>query len=77
MLTGLNKLPTLVAVIVDGWYLHELSAGIPRTKMARGTLSYGSLVKVVTRQGLNVVDGDQVPLMKINANQIIMKINVI
>ena len=63
MYTGLNKLPTVVAVIVNGWCGHELKAGVPRTKMGRGTFSYGSLVKVIDRQGLTVVDGDQAQLI--------------
>ena len=63
MYTGLNKLPTVVAILVDGWFGHELKAGVPRTKMGRGTFSYGSLVKVIARQGLIVVDGDPVQLI--------------
>ena len=55
----MHKLPTVVAVLVNGWLQHVLEAAVPRTKMARGAFSYGSLVKAIVRQGLNIVDGDQ------------------
>jgi hypothetical protein len=58
-MTGTNRLPTLVAQQVHTWFEAELATGIPRSKIGRGALSFGSLVKVIARQGLNIVDGDQ------------------
>jgi hypothetical protein len=58
--TGLGKLPTVVAFEIHEWFKHELQAKVTRSKMARGAFSFGILVKLVARQGLNIVDGDQV-----------------
>ena len=57
--TGLGMLPTLVAKEVHDELRHELMARIPRSKMGKGAFAYGSLVKVISRQGLNIVDIDQ------------------
>ena len=59
-MTGLNHLPTVVPDEIADWFKHEVQAGVPRNKMARGVFAFGSLVKVIARQGLNLVDGDQV-----------------
>ena len=59
-MTGLNHLPTVLPQEICAWFSHELSAGVPRNKMARGAFAFGSLVKCIVRQGLNIVDGDQV-----------------
>ena len=58
--TGIGLLPTVVAEQVHGWFKHELDARVPRSKMARGAFSFGTLVKLVARQGLNLIDVDQV-----------------
>jgi hypothetical protein len=59
MMTGLNQLPMVPAMEVHEYFKHEVAARVPRSKMAKGAFAYGSLVKVVARQGLNVIDGDQ------------------
>ena len=52
-------LPTLVAKEVHDEFLHELMASIPRSKMGKSAFAFGTLVVVVSRQGLNVMDVDQ------------------
>ena len=58
-MTGINHLPTVPVQCVDEMFAHEVAAGVPRSQIGKGVFAYGSLVKVVARQGLNVVDGDQ------------------
>ena len=58
--TGLNKFPVLPNRDVRSSFGNEISAGVPRSHMGRSAFSYGSLVKLVCRQGMRWCDVDGV-----------------